>query len=160
MKRRIFKRGLTNAKLGSNLSLAIKNEKKLAGKRLQAARRRSKTLRCSQYGMETVNGSNFWRSPENRGPKVQTRSAWNLSGKRTEDARKIRQSFSAVQCSTPTAGRFGFSLWHFFFEPNMRDRLAARQAGFFVLQIDCRQKKEKRRKCYVGNDQSTDHQDR
>ena len=66
------------------------------------------------------------------------------------------------QCSAARRRRgfWFFPMAFFLFEPNMRDRLAARQAGFFVLQIDCRQKKEKRRKCYVGNDQSTDYQDR
>ena len=100
MKRRIFKRGLTNAKLGSNLSLAIKNEKKLAGKRLQEARRRSKTLRCSQYGIETVNGSNFWRSPENPGAE----------GANTQRVESLRQKDG--RCPKNQAIVFGSAVQH------------------------------------------------
>jgi len=103
------------------------------------------------FGIETVNGSNFWRSPEN--PGAEGANTQRVESLRQKDGRCPKNQAIVFGSAVQHAGGGGlwfFPMAFFLFEPNMRDRLAARQAGFFVLQIDCRQKERKKEKMLCG----------
>ena len=96
------------------------------------------------FGIETVNGSNFWRSPEN--PGAEGANTQRVESLRQKDGRCPKNQAivfgSAVQHAD--GGGFGFSLWHFFFLNQTRetDLLQGKPVFLFCKLIADKRKKK------------------